>query len=211
MTSKSPAICEICHTAGDMRGACVNCNRVMCAECQSETEPLDCGECGEPSPPTTCSLFVVVAFRYGGKENVFPIGVFSSRSVAQDAAKQHREYRGGKYDHRVYAFTIDKWDDNIGHQENNKPCIERNERKLERLVGRSVTQEKRINVLAARIKEVAKWTVGRGDFPHAYHCVQHGGSGACEKKNAQLGFKCPKCTPNAEPTRGSDPSPPTTC
>ncbi len=46
MTSKSPAICEICHTAGDMRGACVNCNRVMCAECQSETEPMDCGECG---------------------------------------------------------------------------------------------------------------------------------------------------------------------
>ncbi len=42
----SPAICEICHTAGDMRGECVNCKRVMCAECQSETEPLDCGECG---------------------------------------------------------------------------------------------------------------------------------------------------------------------
>jgi hypothetical protein len=75
-------------------------------------------------PPTTCSLFVVLAFRYGGNENTFPIGVFSSRSAAQDAAKRHREYRGGKYDHRIYAFTTDKLDDDVGLHENNKPCVE---------------------------------------------------------------------------------------
>ena len=41
-------------------------------------------------------LFVVLAFRYGGFENVFPIGVFSSRVRAEAAAGEHRNYRGGK-------------------------------------------------------------------------------------------------------------------
>lgn len=35
-----------------------------------------------------------------------------------------------------------------------------------------------------------------GDYdeaPHAYLCVQHGGSPACEEKNKEQGFICPKC------------------
>ena len=75
----------------------------------------------------TCSpLFVVLAFRYGGHENTFPIGVFSNRLAAEIAAKEHRDFRGGKYDHRVYEFLVDKWDDDVGHADNNRPCIEAN-------------------------------------------------------------------------------------
>lgn len=73
----------------------------------------------------TCSpLFVVLAFRYGGNENTFPIGVFSSRILAETAAKEHRQFRGGKYDHRIYEFQHGIWDDDIGHTNNSRPCIE---------------------------------------------------------------------------------------
>ena len=75
----------------------------------------------------TCSpLFVVLAFRYGGHENTFPIGVFSSRLAAETAAKEHRDFRGGKYDHRIYEFQPDDWDDDVGHAGNCRPCIEAN-------------------------------------------------------------------------------------
>ena len=73
----------------------------------------------------SCSaLFVVLAFRYGGHSNTFPIGVFTDREKAEKAAKNHRLYRGCKYDHRIYEFAPNKWDDDIGHAGNNKPCIE---------------------------------------------------------------------------------------
>ena len=45
----------------------------------------------------------------------------------------------------------------------------------------------------ARVVDAMKALFGRGEFPHAYNCVQHGGSGACEKSNRRLGFQCPKC------------------
>lgn len=45
----------------------------------------------------------------------------------------------------------------------------------------------------ARVVDTLKALVGRGEFPHAYFCVQHGGSDACEKSNRRLGFQCPKC------------------
>lgn len=70
------------------------------------------------------SAFVVLVFRYGENLNTFPIGIFTNRSEAEKAAKSHRLYRGGKYDHRIYEFVIDKWDDDIGHSVNNSPCIE---------------------------------------------------------------------------------------
>lgn len=60
------------------------------------------------------SVWVVVAYRYGTKENVFAIGAFSSREIAEDAARQHRTYRGGKYSHRICEFTLDRWDDDVG-------------------------------------------------------------------------------------------------
>jgi len=90
----------------------------------------------ETAPPTpsvkqvgsaALFAFVVVAFRYGVNENVFPIGVFQNRYSAEVAAKEHRNYRGVKYSHRIYPFrSIGKWDDDVGHSVNSKPCIEAN-------------------------------------------------------------------------------------
>lgn len=82
---------------------------------------------GEQVASDALFAFVVVAFRYGKNENVFPIGVFPNRLSAELAAKKHRNYRGGKYSHRIYPFrSIGKWDDNVGHSVNAKPCIEAN-------------------------------------------------------------------------------------
>lgn len=67
-------------------------------------------EVPEPNP-TGEVLYVVLAFRYGGNENTFPIGVFSKIEAAEEAAREHRSYRGGKYDHRVYPFVVDVKDD----------------------------------------------------------------------------------------------------
>lgn len=72
-------------------------------------------------------LYVVVAFRYGQiytGGNVFPIGVFTTPEAAEEAAAKHHEFRGGKYKHRIYKFTLDKLDDDAGHISNNGPCIE---------------------------------------------------------------------------------------
>ena len=82
------------------------------------------GDCS----PATCSLcFVVLAFRYGGHINTFPIGVFPTREDAEAAARAHRYFRGGKYDHRVYEFEAGKANDDVGHAANNRPCIEAND------------------------------------------------------------------------------------
>ena len=76
---------------------------------------------------TSCSpCFVVLAFRYGGHGNTFPIGVFPTREDAEAAARAHRYFRGGKYDHRIYEFEVGKANDDIGHAANNRPCIEAN-------------------------------------------------------------------------------------
>jgi len=70
------------------------------------------------------TLFAVLAFRYGGHENTFPIGVFTTRDAAELAASKHRAFRGGKYQHRIYGFTPDLANDDIGHAGNNLPCID---------------------------------------------------------------------------------------
>lgn len=51
-------------------------------------------------------MFLVMAHRYGTDSYVFPLGVFDDRASAILAAKQHRKYRGGKYDHRVYRLAM---------------------------------------------------------------------------------------------------------
>lgn len=76
------------------------------------------------SPCSPC--FVVLAFRYGGHSNTFPIGVFPTREDAESAARAHRFFRGGKYDHRIYEFEAGKANDDVGHAANNRPCIEAN-------------------------------------------------------------------------------------
>lgn len=79
---------------------------------------------------TNNEVFVTIAFRYGQNENVFPIGCFQTREKAINAAHTHGSYRGGKYEHRVYKFLLDKLEDDIGHTTNQLPCIEKKEKSL---------------------------------------------------------------------------------
>jgi hypothetical protein len=73
---------------------------------------------------TRPTYWVVIAFRYGSNVGPFPIGVFPSKDAAILAAMQHRAYRGGKYNHRIYEFFSGIWDDDIGNSGYNSPCIE---------------------------------------------------------------------------------------
>ena len=58
--------------------------------------------------------YIVVAYRYGTNEHVFPIGVFSTRELAKDAAAKHSDYRGGKYKYKIYRVSLDRYEDNSG-------------------------------------------------------------------------------------------------
>lgn len=49
-------------------------------------------------------MFLVMAHRYGTNEYIFPVGIFEIEENAIAAAKDHREYRGGKYDHKMYTI-----------------------------------------------------------------------------------------------------------
>lgn len=51
-------------------------------------------------------LYIVMAYRFGGTDNVFPIGVFSTHEEAAMAATMHHEKRGGKYEHRIFSFIL---------------------------------------------------------------------------------------------------------
>lgn len=54
-------------------------------------------------------LFCVWAYRYGKKEGYnFPVGLFTTYEEAEKAAKDHRMYRGGKYDHLIYKIPVGK-------------------------------------------------------------------------------------------------------
>lgn len=47
-----------------------------------------------------------MAYRYGNREGYhFPVGIFSALDIAIKEAKLHREFRGGKYDHRIYELN----------------------------------------------------------------------------------------------------------
>jgi len=61
--------------------------------------------------------YIVVAYRYGTNENVFPVGVFSSRKLAVDAATNHNDYRGGKYKYKIYKVYLDVGGCNSNPQE----------------------------------------------------------------------------------------------
>lgn len=52
-------------------------------------------------------LFLVLAYRYGDLKGYhFPVGIFATFIEAQNAARSHREYRGLKYDHRIYVMAL---------------------------------------------------------------------------------------------------------
>lgn len=70
-------------------------------------------------------MYIVLAFRYGTFDNVFPIGVFTTRQQAVAAALEHRQSRGGKYDHRIYTFAEPNYlDAEVGHRVNDSRCLE---------------------------------------------------------------------------------------
>ena len=76
------------------------------------------------NPSNSTNLFIVIAFRCGDDTNTFPIGVFQNEDAASEAAAKHRSYRGGKYKHRIYGFTLNQWNDDIAWFVNQLPCIE---------------------------------------------------------------------------------------
>jgi hypothetical protein len=51
-------------------------------------------------------VYIVMAYRFGGMENVFPIGVFETYDAALAAAKWHHQRRGGKYEHRILPVVL---------------------------------------------------------------------------------------------------------
>lgn len=54
-------------------------------------------------------LYLVMAYRYGNLEGYhFPVGIFSDINIAIKEAKLHREFRGGKYDHRIYELNLNQ-------------------------------------------------------------------------------------------------------
>jgi len=55
--------------------------------------------------------YLVMAYRYGTDSYHFPVGVFDSEEAAIKAAKSHREFRGGKYDHKLfYLYSSQEYD-----------------------------------------------------------------------------------------------------
>ena len=54
-------------------------------------------------------MYVVIAYRYGDlTAHHFPVGVYLTADDAVIAAKNHREDRGGKYEHRVFSMEAGK-------------------------------------------------------------------------------------------------------
>jgi hypothetical protein len=52
-------------------------------------------------------FYCVWAYRYGNWEGYnFPVGVFTTYEEALQAAKTHHNFRGGKYDHRIYDLPL---------------------------------------------------------------------------------------------------------
>jgi len=51
--------------------------------------------------------YLVMAFRYGTNEYIFPIGIFNSFEEAEYNANEHKIFRGGKYD-KVYILEENK-------------------------------------------------------------------------------------------------------
>ena len=58
------------------------------------------------------TVYCVWAYRYGQITSYnYPVGIFETIEEAQKAAKDHRSFRGSKYDHRIYSMPIGKQHD----------------------------------------------------------------------------------------------------
>lgn len=53
------------------------------------------------------NFFIVWAYRMGDRKSYnFPVGLFTTLEVAEESAKSHRQYRGGKYGHLIYKLPV---------------------------------------------------------------------------------------------------------
>ncbi len=50
------------------------------------------------------NMYLVIAYRYGTNEYFFPVCISRSEIEAKDMAREHRQYRGGKYDHKLFVM-----------------------------------------------------------------------------------------------------------
>lgn len=49
--------------------------------------------------------FLIIAYRMGQERGYhYPVGICSSLEEANNIARKHREYRGGKYDHKIFLL-----------------------------------------------------------------------------------------------------------
>lgn len=54
-------------------------------------------------------VWVVEMLRWGDRElHSYVIGVYSSQKEAEEAGKEEREYRGGKYEPEINEFVIEE-------------------------------------------------------------------------------------------------------
>ena len=55
------------------------------------------------------NVYTVIAYRWGDREkHSYPVGVYSSESVARVAADAEGEWRGGKYCCEILEWTVDQ-------------------------------------------------------------------------------------------------------
>lgn len=55
------------------------------------------------------NIFLVMAYRFGDTRGYnYPVCISYSLEKAKEEAEIHREYRGGKYDHKIFELKIDK-------------------------------------------------------------------------------------------------------
>lgn len=52
--------------------------------------------------------YLVMAFRYGTNDYIFPVGIYDSPEIAVQEAEDHKLFRGGKYYHKVYTLEENK-------------------------------------------------------------------------------------------------------
>ena len=50
--------------------------------------------------------YLLIAYRYGTTEYTYPVGIFDTKEKSIETAKAHREFRGGKYDHKVFEVEV---------------------------------------------------------------------------------------------------------
>lgn len=54
-------------------------------------------------------MYIVMAYRMGQINGYhYPVGIFNSIKTAKKAAKEHHEYRGGKYNHIIWKCEPSK-------------------------------------------------------------------------------------------------------